>query len=184
MSYHLSNIEFFEKTFRQHYSLLVNFANTFLHDINDSEEVVQQTFVKIWENKENINIQNSIKSYLFTSVRNSCMNHLKHEKVVNHYKAYNKEIRDFEEHKTVINFESIEMFETIQNAIKKLPEERKKIFLLSRNEGLKYSEIAEKLQISPKTVENQMSSALKFLRIELKDYLLLLIIFIKTMFFK
>lgn len=166
----------FENLFETHYSNLCAYANNFIKDIDASEEVVQEVLFKLWTNKESITITSSVQSYLFRAVRNASLNVLKHVNIREDYKVHNEyEMQDIQsaEDEMIVS----ELEEKIREAINQLPIERKKVFLLSRYEGLKYKEIAEKLNISVSTVENQMVKALKFLRNELKDYLPWIILF-------
>ena len=171
----------FEKLFNTHYSNMCAYANNFLKDVDASEEVVQEVLYKLWTNKDSLIITSSIQSYLFRAVRNASLNVLKHVNIREDYKMHNEYERDDElssEDEMIVS----ELDLKIRKAIDLLPIERKKVFLLSRYEGLKYKEIAEKLNISVSTVENQMVKALKFLRTELKDYLPWLIIFFSDLF--
>ena len=149
----------FEQVFRAHYTSLTAFAHTFLHDIDLSESIVQNVFVKLWEKRKQYEIS-SLKSYLMIAVRNSCHNELKRIKSDRTYKSSLKN----EDLVEMANFSDSGTMEKIAQTIEKLPEQRKRIFKLNRLDGLKYREIAEKLNISPKTVEIQMGKALKFLR--------------------
>ena len=160
----------FESLFNSHYSELCSYANMFLKDLDAAEEIVQDLFVKFWENRESIKIASSVRSYLFTSVRNSCLNFIKHLKIEESYKKHNESERESGSVTVDEEFEGSELEMQIRKAIDKLPPERKKVFIMSRFEGLKYREIAEKSGISIKTVENQMGKAIKFLRHELADY--------------
>lgn len=168
--------EKFEKVFRLYYADLCAFANVFLKDKDASEEIVQETFVKLWQKKSELKIKTSLKSYLYTSTRNSCLNLIKHIEIREDYKKHNQiEIDNstqFGEEDILAN----ELQQKIKESIDEMPEKRKQIFILSRYHGLKYREIAEKLDISVKTVENQMGSAMKFLREKLSNYLSLYII--------
>lgn len=166
----LKTREGFEKIFHDHYNELCSYAKMFLNDLDAGEEIVQEIFVKFWENKENIHIKSSPRSYLYRSVRNSCLNFLKHQKIEEEYKHHNEYEREFNLFSVDDEYEGSELEVKIRNAIEQLPPERKKVFLLSRFEGLKYKEIAEKQGISIKTVENQMGKAIKFLKQELSDY--------------
>ncbi len=145
-----------------------------MQDLDAAEEIVQAFFVKFWENRSELKIQTSQRSYLFTSIRNACFNQLKHIQVREEYKLHNK--REMEESKYSVDdeYQASELDDKIRRTIEALPESRRKIFIMSRYEGLKYKEIAEKLKISVKTVENQMGSAIKFLKLELADYLIIL----------
>jgi RNA polymerase sigma-70 factor (ECF subfamily) len=171
----------FEKIFNDHYSNLCAYANNFLKDLDAAEEVVQEVLFKLWTNRESIVINTSIQSYLFRAVRNASLNVIKHVNVREDYKAQNEYEMDdslSSEDEMIVS----ELEQKIRATIDQLPIERKKIFILSRYEGLKYKEIADKLNLSVSTVENQMVKALKFLRTELKDYLPWIIIFFGNFF--
>ena len=173
----------FDQLFRLYYAHLCNFAFQFLKEKEASEEIVQEVFYKLWEKHTELNIHSSFKSYLFQTVRNRCLNQIKHLATKEKYKIYNQEQISIQEN-TVSDFAvANELAQKIQESITSLPTERQRIFKMSRDEGLKYREIAEKLNISIKTVEAQIGKALKFLRTELADYLpavlILFICFIK-----
>ncbi|AFK04492.1 RNA polymerase, sigma-24 subunit, ECF subfamily [Emticicia oligotrophica DSM 17448] len=168
----------FEHVFRKYYQTLCTYANSMLKEIEEAEEIVQNLFLSIWEKREDLEISISFKSYLYRAVHNHCLNRIKHLKVredhqqyaVNYYEASYESVSQ-----TVIKNE-LEF--KIEEAIKKLPEQCQLIFRMSRFEELKYHEIAEQLNLSPKTVENQIGKALKILRLELAEYLPLLIFFL------
>jgi len=162
----------FESLFKNHYSELCGFANKYLQDIEAAEEIVQSFFVKFWENRGEMRVKNSQRSYLFTSIKNACLNQLKHIKVKEDYKEYNQREMEDSQYTVSDEYEASELDVKIRKSIEELPEARRKIFIMSRYEGLKYKEIAEKLQISIKTVENQMGSAIKHLKVDLAEYLL------------
>jgi len=159
----------FEYVFNEYYDILCNYSCKFLDEKEDAEEIVQDVFVKFWERLDSLAEDSSIKSYLYRSVHNSCINFLKHEKVKDAYKYYviqkmetieNPENEDNPEH----------MEQEIHKAIESLPPQCRKIFTLSRFEGLKYQEIADHLGLSVKTVEVQMGKAFKLLREKLKHF--------------
>ena len=166
----------YEDLFKSHYAELCAFANKYLDDLEAAEETVQAFFVKFWENKETVNIKTSQRSYIFTSVRNACLNQLKHIKVREEYKLVNEKEMQDSQYTVGDEFEAKELDHKIRKSIELLPEGRRRVFIMSRFEGLKYKEIAEKLKISVKTVENQMGSAIKHLRSELSDYVVTLIL--------
>jgi RNA polymerase sigma-70 factor (family 1) len=163
-----------ESLFRSHYKRLCNYACTLLHDIDESEEVVQEVFLQLWERKETMEIKISMQSYLFRAVRNSCLNKIKHGKVRQVYSEEVTALAQQQEQASQITFQN-ELQGQIHSAIESLPEQCRLIFKLSRFEELKYAEIAEQLNLSVKTVENQMGKALKIMREKLKDYLVILI---------
>jgi len=168
----------FETVFRENYSHLCAYANTFVRDADASQDLVQEFLFHIWQKREELNTDAPLRAYLFKSVHNRCLNFLKHSKIKDQYreatlKQYKEDV--YENTET----EASELHLKIRQVIDKLPTERRKIFIMHRYEELKYKEIAEKLGISPKTVENQIGKALSFLRDELKNYLpALLLVFI------
>lgn len=172
----------FEALFRAHYSTLCGYANTFLKDSDASEEIVQEVMLKIWINRSTLHITTSIRSYLFRAVRNGCMNLLNHIDIREEYKAWNESAIRRDELSPEDSVVVSELEIKIREAIDNLPLERKKVFVMSRYDGLTYLEIAAKLGISVKTVENQMGSALKTLRTELADYLPWLMLFFFDLF--
>lgn len=169
------NEKAFEKLFHNHYANLCGYAVKYVWELEQAEEIVQDLFFNIWSKKSDLNITSSIESYLFRAVRNACLNYLKHLKVRESYASNVKESynpgRD-QDHNPV---EVLELQDRIDEAIEALPTERKKIFMLSRHEGLKYKEIAKQLGISIKTVEAQMGKALKYLRESLSEFMVIFI---------
>lgn len=143
---------------------------------------MQEVFFKLWKNRAELEIQTNLKSYLFRAVRNGCMNLIEHIQVRDSYKILNEEDIKDAESRYIDEAIVSELEQRIRETIDKLPTERRKIFIMSRFDGLKYREIADRLGISVKTVENQMYQALKFLRDNLVDYLPLLILIFKGLF--
>ena len=161
------NKQALESLFRFHYASLCSYAFTFLKEQEASEEIVQDLFCKIWETRSEIEVD-SFKRYLLRAVHNSCLNQIKHINIREEYKeAIALDERSDETPVSII--ENDELSVRIQTEISKLPIERQRIFRMSRFEELKYREIAEELNLSVKTVENQMGKALKFLREQLSD---------------
>jgi len=166
----------FEMVFREYYKPLVRYGNTFLRDSDETEDVVQQVFVSFWEKRTEMNVHSSLRSMLYTSVRNACLNKLKHQKVRLQHVAEVQYVNS--EQDTSDTLEANELNQQLQHAISKMPEQCGRIFKMSRFEQLRYQEIADELGISIKTVENQMGKALKIAREHLSDYLPLLILFL------
>ncbi len=161
----------FEVVYKQYFSSLVGFAFQYVESSEIAEDVVQDVFGKIWNQSEAIDIRTNVKSYLFGAVRNACLNHLRHERV----KQVHVERNSGEDAEVVDFMEMDELQELIQHTLDQLPEKRRQVFELSRFEGKKYQEIAEELEISIKTVETQMSRALRTLREAVGNYLIWLI---------
>ena len=159
----------FEILFHSYYGYLCLFAVKIINDRESAEEIVQDFFVKLWEKREKLQIETSVKNYLFRSVKNLCLNFIKHNKTKMRYTQII--VSEVESNFSDENhYPEIELPEKIEESINSLPEKRREIFRLSRQEGLKYHEIAQKLNISIKTVETQMSLAIKTLRELLKKY--------------
>lgn len=165
------NERVFETVFRKHYQSLCNYAFGILKDMDDAQEVVQSIFLKFWEQREAIEINVSLKSYLYRAVHNTCLNRLKHLKVQEVHKQYVGNYYEENHDSATELMDKVELESRIADALEKLPEQCRLIFKMSRFEELKYQEIADKLGLSIKTIENQIGKALRIMRIELADYL-------------
>ncbi|MCA6079216.1 RNA polymerase sigma-70 factor [Fulvivirga sedimenti] len=161
----------FEGLFHEYYTGLCHYAFKYIRDAEDAEEIVQDTFVRFWERRAQISVDHSLKSYLFTSVRNASLNFLKHASVIRDHVGHVLRSESEEDHSDTLV--TVELQERIAMAVEAMPAERRRIFRMSRDEGLRYKEIADQLNISVKTVENQMGKALRFLREELAEYLVI-----------
>jgi len=159
----------FELVFNQYYSIMVLYAARFMDTREEAEEIAQEVFVKFWEKCDTLSPDSSIKSYLYRSVHNSCLNAIKHEKVKDGYKQHVMQFLESSYQDDVEVNDPDTIRSRIHAEIDKLPPRCQEIFRLSRFEGLKYQEIADHLDISVKTVEVQMGKALKVLRENLKD---------------
>ena len=157
----------FEALFREYFTPLMAFARKILVDEDEAREVVHKVFINLWEKRQEIDLATSLKSYLFTSVHNRSLNVIRDRK-----KFTSEEVPEMAgEWDVSSQIESMELEEKIRSVIESLPEKCREVFELNRFEGLKYSEIADRLNISVKTVENQMSKALKILREKLMQYM-------------
>jgi RNA polymerase sigma-70 factor, ECF subfamily len=165
------NERVFETVFRKHYQALCNYACGILKDMDDAEEVVQSIFMKFWEQREGIEINVSLKSYLYRAVHNTCLNRLKHLKIQEVHKQYVGNFYEENHDSATEIMDKVELENRIADALEKLPEQCRLIFKMSRFEELKYQEIADKLGLSIKTIENQIGKALRIMRVELADYL-------------
>lgn len=161
----------FEALYKNLYTPLYRYAMGLLADEMQSEEVVQDVFMRLWQQRLDINIETNIQAYLYRAVHNQIMNLLNHEKVKDKYKTYAKNRTAQYAESPAQTVYAKELKSKIEAALKKIPEKCSVIFHLSRQEELSYKEIAQRLDISIKTVENQMSKALKIMREELQAYL-------------
>jgi RNA polymerase sigma-70 factor, ECF subfamily len=168
----------YEELFRTYFSSLCYFAQKYVSDLDSSKEIVHKVFVNIWEKRETFDFEKSAKSYLFTAVYNRCLNHIRDQKKFVSDATLQSSEELSQPDMNTDHLEAAELESNVWKIINGLPERCKEIFVLNRFEGKKYGEIAEELNISLKTVETQMTKALKILRDNLKDYLKLLIIFI------
>jgi RNA polymerase sigma-70 factor, ECF subfamily len=159
----------FKLLFQKYYSAMCHFARHFLNDSEMAEETAQDMFVRIWEKRSTLNIETSVKHYFFRSIRNHCLNQIQHQKIRQQYASKMMESSQQEIDPEQYYME-VDLIERIEKSIGSLPTKRQEIFRLSREQGLKYKEIAEELNISVKTVEAQMGLALKHLRDELKEF--------------
>ncbi|MRT93218.1 RNA polymerase sigma-70 factor [Ancylomarina sp. 16SWW S1-10-2] len=165
-------IEEFEKIFKELYPQLCLYALRFVKRKDLSEEIVQNIFCQIWENRSDLNIHTSIKAYLYRSTYNNALQALRKDGSHNKYKEYIK--HHYNENNSSANkLEEKEINEIVHKTLLSLPQRCGIIFKMSRFEGLKYQEIAQKLSISIKTVEANMGKALKAFRHSLKDYMCL-----------
>ncbi len=169
-----------EMLFHDYYEPLCQYAFSFLNDREDAEEVVQNSFVRIWEKRKEISIQTSAKAYLYRMIRNSCLNEIQHQKVKSQHQELTKMDSSGMEQASDAMAIRGELEQKIRFAMEKLPEQCRIVFSLSRFEELKYKEIAAQLNISVKTVENQMGKALKIMRQELKEYLPLILLLLEN----
>jgi RNA polymerase sigma-70 factor, ECF subfamily len=167
-----SDEEFLGVLFRLYYSRLCTYAATFVKVPDIAEEIVQETFIRFWENRETIQIDFSFKSYIFKSVHNNCINYLKKSKVLRRQSELLYEEVIYHNNIALRNFNpeiidqliSEELEEKLNSVLNDLPPQARKIFILSRFEQLSYTEIADSLKISVNTVKTQMKRTLSKLR--------------------
>lgn len=160
----------FREMFEAYYPNLCGFAADYVNSVDQARDIVQDVFLKIWNQREEWTIRTSLKSYLYQSVRNRALNELRRANT-------RGEIEDYLEHTSAGSnrrtaddtFRMKELSEDVEKAIAELPDRRRMAFLLHRRHGFTYKEIARIMEISPKTVENQIGRALKSLRDQLAD---------------
>jgi RNA polymerase sigma-70 factor (family 1) len=174
------NILAFNALFKEYSSKLYRFAMKYLKSEEDAEELVQEVFTIVWEKRKELKAELSFRSYLFTISFNIIRKHFRTRAMVMEY-FRTSNLADID-HKTMesISYESLN--EYIKVLIEKLPDKRKDIFIRSRMQGQSIKEIAESLGISHKTVENQISSALKTIRISLEKEGIALVLFFYLFF--
>lgn len=166
----------FESLFKKYFKALTVFANQMLNDLDESQDLVQDVFIKLYEKRASLEIHTSLKAFLYQSVRNKCLDKIRSSAT---RQFHHEEILHTTKEDAIDNSDQvlkIELEEKIHHAISQLPDQCQLIFRMSRLEGKKNLEIAEVLNISKRTVETQISNALKKLRVDIFQYLKALII--------
>lgn len=158
----------FESIYYAYVERVYYFAYRYLGNEDDTEEIVQEVFTKIWENRKNINVEMSFSGYLLTTTRNTIFN--EHRKKVNHQAYCSSLIRYLQRSMHNVEREIIyrDLAEVVDKAIAKLPARRQEIFRLGRVQGYSHKEIARKLSISEKTIETHMRLALRDIKSSLE----------------
>lgn len=172
----LGDHEAFKALYYDFFAPLCVFARRYVEAAEDCEDVVQETFYRIWEKRRELSVETSARHFLMISVRNACLDFLRHKEATNRWAEQWQEERG--EADTSALYTTFELEQLLEEALAKLPEPVASTFRRNRFDGKTYAEIAAEKQISVKTVESYMTKALKFLRVELKDYLPLLAVFI------
>lgn len=172
----VGDITAFEMLFRTYYQPLCQYACSFLQDREEAEEIVQSTFLSLWEKKDTLSIHTAVRPYLYAMVRNASLNVIKHERIRQRYQGEEMALADRSHDSVAQMVSSNELEQRIKVAMDELPEQCRLVFKLSRFEELRYAEIAGQLNISVKTVENHMGRALRLMREKLKDYLPLIVV--------
>ncbi|WP_077919032.1 MULTISPECIES: RNA polymerase sigma-70 factor [Spirosoma] len=172
----IGNEAVFETVFRQYYAPLCRYARPMLGDIDEAEEVVQAVFLAVWERRETLLITTSLKAYLYRAVHNRCLNRLNQQSVQAGHRQQAADELYSQPPSPTQHLLTDELSTRLQQAMGRLPEQCRRAFELSRFDELSYREIADRLGIATKTVENQIGKALRILRTELSDYLPLLLL--------
>jgi RNA polymerase sigma-19 factor, ECF subfamily len=160
----------FDSVFRTHYARLVRMAESILRERAIAEEIAQEVMLELWRRRESLEVEQTFAAYLVRSTRNRALNHIRHQRIA----AREAAIAAAESHSSPSADEEvlgIELQSAVSNAIDALPEKTREVFQLSREQGLKYAEIASVLDISVKTVEKRMGQALSELRERLAPWL-------------
>ncbi len=167
----------FEILFRAHFKALAGFAKKYVNDIDVAKGIVHEVFMKLWEKRSEIDTNQSVKSYLYTGVYNRSLNYIRDNKKFDK-SGEQADIPEQKENWDISNeMTASEIQLKIDKTLQDLPEKCRQVFEMSRYEDLKYREIAEKLDVSVKTVETHMSKALKALRKNLAEYIHLFLFF-------
>lgn len=161
----------YEFLFKEYYQILTVFANKYVKDFETAKEIVQDLFVHLYEKRDKLNIKSSLKSYLFRSTHNRSLNYINAEKIRNKYVEHVKFTSNNTDNSIENEVNKTELEHALYKAIGDLPPKCQTIFKLNRFEGFSNKEIAEKLSLSKRTIETQISKALKILRIKMKPFL-------------
>ncbi len=164
------NPQEFEQLFKQYYKELCRHSLRFVKQEEVAEELVQDVFIKVWQKKQQHNGPESIKAYLYTAVRNSSMNYLKSQFARQKFEDHKSTQNYLQTESTEEKLNYLELSLLVDEAVERLPRQCRTIFEMSRSSGFSHEEIAKEMQISPKTVENQIGIALKKLKKHLQTY--------------
>ena len=163
----------FDTLFRRYYPMLCAYGHRFV-ELEDAEEIVEDSLLWIWENRETLVIESSLNSYLFKMVYRRALNKLAHIDA-----TQRADTRFYEEMQEMLQdtdyYQIEELAKRIEDAVAALPESYRVAFVMHRFRDMSYKEIAETLGVSPKTIDYRIQQALKQLRVDLKDYLPLLL---------
>lgn len=155
----------FEEMFNLHYTMLCNVANNIVRDRDAAEDIVQELFASVWRKRDELDLSLNFKGYLLRSVSNASLNYLESNK-----RKTSLTLNDARSEESGETLSSLELKKQVRKALDTLPPRCRTIFVLSRIYDMKYREIAEHLDISIKTVENQMGIALEKMRDQLRPY--------------
>lgn len=166
----------YEKIFYEFYDVLFSLAKQYLLNEADAEEIVQESYMKLWEVRLTMNEQSNIKNFLYTLVKNNCLNQIRNKqnaaRLISNYQYFELKYNYEALEKVGENFLDFqELKDKIDQAILELPDDLRIVFEMNRFRDMRYKDIASELDLSEKAVEARMSKALKILRSELKDYL-------------
>ena len=160
----------FDSVFRTHYAHLVRVAESMLRESALAEEIAQEVMLELWRRRESLELEQTFAAYLIRSTRNRALNHIRHQRVVAR-EAAAAAIEPQASRSAEEELLGVELQQAVREAIDALPEKSREVFRLSREQGLKYAEIASVLEISVKTVEKRMGQALSELRERLAPWL-------------
>ena len=169
----IGNLKAFDAIYKLYSRRLYGFVYRYVKQKADTEEIVQEVFIKIWRNRFNIHINTSFESYIFTIAHNTMVNLLKKRATEHKYIEYVKSIQKNEEtYELIHDIQYEELMHQYRSLLDQLPPRQQEIFQLSREEGLNHKEIAEKLGISRNTVKNHLVTTLSFIKSNLNSSLI------------
>lgn len=169
------NPDAFSALFKAYYKDLILYGGSILPEKEVIEDIIQNIFLKLWSDRHHLVIETSLKRYLIRAVKNSCFDELRHRAIVNTHRKFVEQNTLESEEETENQILYSELNQDLEEAIRQLPEALREAFELSRIQGMKYEQIAERLKVSVRTIEVRISKALPLLRTYLKDYFILLI---------
>lgn len=158
-----------EELFNYYYSRLFNFSHSFLKIEDGIDDILQEVFIKIWQNRKSIKNTTTFNSFIYTITRNLLLNELRRRLNNQNIKEEIRNLSIAQEYSSMEDFEYRDIKESVDDLVNELPERQKEIFVLSRTEGLSHKEIAEKLGIKVKTVEYHIAKSTRYLRDKLKE---------------
>lgn len=175
-----SDTDFFESLYQKYYIKTRYFAQQYLTDQEEAEEIAQETFITLWQQREDIKQELNIQSFILTIAKNKCLNILRKRISTQKYKDY------ISLQETAANISALsdnsfnqihyrELQELIENTLHELPPKTRLIYQMNREQQMPYNEIAQSLQLSVKSIEYHMTKALAYFHVRLKDYLVIII---------
>ena len=167
----------FDVLYKKYSKRLYRFGFSIIKSQEETENLMQDVFLNLWENRHKVEKDSSIKSYIFTIAYNSAISIIRKKAKESQFVEYLKSIQKINQEPVNVEVEYNELTNKLDEIIKELPQRQKEVYLMHRVEGLKYNEIAERLNISINTIENHMSRALKTIREKLGNYSLIAILF-------
>lgn len=166
----------FKVLFVEFYPSLCVFAMRFVDGEEAARDIVQDVFFNVWKGRKSMFVTSSFRNFLITSVRNQCVDYLRRQKLEHQFMEKGRLTGIQTSPEEMYTLKELEV--VLNRALAKLPDNVREAFEMNRFKGMTYNAIAEEMEVSPKTIEAYMSKALKILRVELSDYLPLLILFL------
>ena len=172
------NMFAFDALYKKYCKRVYKFGYSILKTREEVENLMQDVFLNLWKNRYKVEKDSSIKSYIFTTTYNSAISIIRKKARESEFIEYLKSVQEINEEPVNVELEYNELTEKVNDIVNHLPDRQKEVYLLHKVEGLKYLEIAERLNISVNTIENHMCRALKTIREKLGNYSLIVILFV------